>query len=90
MKKYWVIKGYDGANELFNFRKLYGCKGTEKIQTILKTLVSKMALGYDEIIDSGLNEKSRGKLNLLDVRRQRDGSFICGDNPFVTARVIEE
>lgn len=62
-----------------------------QVKCLLKSLVAKAGLSFDEIVDAHARRRSRGSNTLLDV--QKDGPqlrFACGQNPHFIAVLTHE
>jgi len=88
---FWKIEGYDSLTKIYEKELTAGCCSEKQIQAVLQSLVAKAGLDFDEIVGAYAKRKTRIANDLLLV--QRDGPylrFMCGDNPYFTARVIEK
>ncbi len=92
-KKYWLIELWN-STELMEQRKIpIGQITVSQFKNLLITLTAKHTLGDDEIINYFLRKNTKRYSDLLKVQTlQGEGpaSFSCGENPFFTARTIEE
>jgi len=89
--KLWKIEGYDSLIKIYEKELKLGCLSEKQIKAALKSLVAKAGLEFDEIVGAYANRKSKIANDLLLV--QSDGSpsrFMCGENPYFTARIIEK
>jgi len=89
--KFWKIEGYDSLTKIYERELKSGCFSEKQIQAVLQSLVAKAGLDFDEIVGAYAKRNTRVANDLLLV--QRDGPysrFMCGDNPYFTARVIEK
>ena len=62
-----------------------------RIQELLMALAARAGLNYDEIVGAYAAKNAKIANLLLEVRK--DGPhpvYTCGDNPWFTARVVEE
>lgn len=56
MSKFWLIRGYESDNTLFEYKIPYkSLSGTNKIKTAIKLLTAKSSLSDKEIINSNSN-----------------------------------
>jgi len=87
--KVWKIQGYDGQTKIYDIEVKEGLFTENKIQELLKILVAKTSLEFDEIVGAYARKRSKISNDLLLVKR--DGSkpiFNCGENPYFTARIV--
>jgi hypothetical protein len=89
--RFWKIEGYDSLSKIYEKEFKAGCISEKQVQAALQALVAKAGLGFDEIVGAYAKRKTRIANDLLLV--QKDGPclrFMCGDNPYFTARIIEK
>jgi len=89
--KCWKIEGYDSLTKIYEKEFKAGCITEKQIQAVLQSLVAKAGLDFDEIVGAYAKRGTNIANDLLLV--QRDGPyprFMCGDNPYFTARVIDK
>ncbi len=90
-QKYWHIQGFDGLNTIYDQKIKAGCISTNEIENLLKVLVAKAGLNYDEIIGAYAKKGTKIRNELLSVKR--DGPYQiynCGVGPNFMARIIDE
>ena len=83
----WRIEEYDGL-DLIGSYSAPGNLSRREMFRILRQLASRH-LQPTEIISSNLRNRMRGRTDLLEVH-DNNGVFQVGQNPFVTARRIED
>ena len=87
--RYWLIEGYDGTNKIFCAEYKAGIFSESKMKQLLKVLVAKAALNYEEIIGAYANRNSKISNEYLSI--QKDGKnpvYTCGDNPYFVASIV--
>ena len=88
--RFWKIEGYDSLSKIYEKECKADCFSEKQIQAVLQSLVAKAGLDFDDIVGAHAKRKTKIANDLLLV--QKDGPqprFMCGDNPYFTARVIE-
>lgn len=90
-KRYWLIKGWDGIEEIYEERILVGQITENRLKELLRTLTAKLALTEREIIASYAKRRTRVHHDYLEVSLLNGNKYMysCGDNPYVTAEVID-
>ena len=88
-KRYWIIQGWESDKLLFERKVLCGQITEKQMKLLLRCLVAKLSLNYDEIINSYAKRRTRIHANHLEVKYSNGKNYMltCGDNPFVTAQV---
>ena len=89
--RYWLIRGYDGLNTIFETKVRSSQFSEKQIQVLLPVLTAKAGLEFSEIINEYGQRKSKMSSNLLKV--SMDSSipmYLCGDNPHFTACLVDE
>jgi hypothetical protein len=71
IKKYWLIQGYDSLTLIYEKRVACGQLTDEQVKALLKALVAKAGLTFDEIIGAYAKRRTKIANDLLLV--QRDG-----------------
>ena len=91
-RKYWRIVGYNSTRKIYEDTMLLGCCSEREMEALLRALVAKAALTYEEIVDSYAKRNTRRHASHLEVQRDAGARFIlnCGSNPYFTASVVEE
>ena len=82
---HWLIQGFDGLSKTHEWR-IDGRVSQDNIQQLLRTLVGKVGLTLDEIVDAYAVPRAQVNKSLLRV--SRDGPrlrFACGENPHFVA-----
>lgn len=86
-KTYWLIRGYEGSTKIYERRIDSGQMTISQGKDLLKALVAKAGLTFDEIVGAYATRRTKIANDHLLVRS--DGSsptFYCGSNPhFVIA-----
>jgi len=88
--KSYEITLWSGMNELFQAEIPTGCITDQKLQDLLRCLVSKAGLTYQEICDSYVKKNTRNYASHLEVRAECNmtrTTFSCGSNPYAIATV---
>jgi len=89
--KFWKIEGYDSLTKIYEKELKLGCFSEKQIQAVLQSLVAKAGMDFDEIVGAYAKRGTKGANNLLGVHKdRRHHQFMCGINPYFTARVIEK
>jgi len=89
--KFWKIEGYDSLTKIYEKELKLSYFSEKQIQDVLKVLVAKAGLEFDEIVGAYARKKTKIANDSLLV--QKDGPyprFMCGENPYFTARIIEK
>ena len=79
---YWLIEGFDGTTKIYEKRVDAGQFTTDQAKPLLRALVAKAGLTFDEIIGAYAKRRTRIANAHLEVRK--DGPypvFYCGSNP---------
>jgi hypothetical protein len=85
-KRYWLIRGYDSTDLIFEKRVEVGQITDGQLKALLRALTAKAGLTFDEIVASYARRRAEIANILLDV--SRDGpyqQFRCGTNPHFVA-----
>ena len=88
IKKYWLIRGYDSLTLIYEKQVACGQLTDEQVKALLKALVAKAGLTFDEIIGAYAKKRTKIANDLLLV--ERDGPhpiFTCGTNPHFMAEL---
>lgn len=82
----WRIRGYDSTIEIYR-RDFKGSDlGEHQVKSLLRALVARAGLDYDEIVGAYAARRAGIANNLLEVTRDGLGlRFSCGTNPHFTA-----
>lgn len=83
----WKIEEYDGHRLLGSYL-VSGNLGRTGLNRILCQLAARH-LNQKEVIAANLRKGMRGKTNLLEVKDD-NGVLQVGENPFLTARKVDE
>ncbi len=85
--RYWIIKGYDGASEIFDAKVKVHLFTEKQIEVLLRTLAAKY-LDHDEILGALARRKSPIANDLLRVDREGPfPMFRCGVGTHFVAKV---
>ena len=90
-QKYWHIEGYDSTTKIYDRKVIVGSFSNNQIQNLLKALVAKAGLSFDEIVGAYAKKKTRISNDFLLI--QKEGPYpvyVCGDNPHFIARIVVE
>jgi len=88
--KNYEITLLSGMNELFRVEIPIGCITNQKLQDLLRCLVSKAGLTYQEICDSYVKKNNRNYAPHLEVTAEyniKRTTFSCGSDPYAIATV---
>lgn len=83
----WQVDEYDGRRLLGTY-VVPGNLSPEELTRILRQLAARH-LNPKEVIAANLRKKMRGKTDLLEVRND-NGVLQVGENPFLTARKVQD
>jgi len=88
-RRYWVIQGWDGSEMIFERKVLCGQITENSMKLLLRALVSKMSLNFNEIINSHAKRNTKIFTNHLQVNYSNGKHYMltCGDNPYAIATV---
>lgn len=79
---YWLIEGFDSTTKIYERQVDIGQLTTDQAKALLRALVAKAALTFDEIVGAYARRKTRVANDHLYVRREGPYPvFLCGDNP---------
>ena len=67
-KAYWLIQGYDSLNLIFEKRVDASYFSNEQMKSLLKALIAKAGLTFDEVLGGYARRRSRIANDHLDVR----------------------
>jgi hypothetical protein len=88
-KTHWLIEGFDSQNKIYEKRAKIGQLTESQIEALLMALAAKAGLTFDEIVGAYAKRRTNLSNRLLVVTRQGPQQrFMCGENPFFTARAI--
>ena len=88
-QRYWQLRGYDGTTEILSKEVSVSYFSENQIKCLLKALVAKTGLDFDEMVGAYAKKNSKISNDLLTINK--DGAypvFTCGDNPHFIARVV--
>jgi len=89
--RYWHILGYDSLERIYDRKVKVGYFSEARIQELLMALAARAGLNYDEIVGAYATKNVKISNVLLEVRKNGPHpDYTCGDNPWFTARVVEE
>lgn len=87
----WRIEGFDSLDLIYQKDVPVGVLGEKQVQQLLKALVAKAGLDFNEIVGAYAKRGTKLSNNLLSVRRDGpDPTFSCGENPYFTASIIRD
>src|SRR5262249_12127939 len=87
---FWLIRGYNSTECIFEKRVAIGQFTNEQIRDVLKALTAKASLSYSEIIGAYASRRTKAHTHLLDIHRDPTrATFLCGTNPHFVASVID-
>jgi hypothetical protein len=89
MKRYWIVRGFDGTSQLFERKLVRGHYRGAAIEKLLVALASQQ-LQLDELLGACAIVGAPQRNELLAVRRDDHGNMTIGQNPHYLARQIEE
>lgn len=91
-KAYWRIVGYDSTKKIFESEIPWGFFTDKQMSSVLRVLVARAGLTYEEILDSYVKRNTKRYRPLLEVQLQSKPRFclMCGSNPHFTASVVEK
>jgi hypothetical protein len=91
-KRYWRIVGYDSTKTIFESEIPIGLFTDKQMSNVLRVLVARAGLTYEEILDSYVKSNTKRYRSLLEVQVQSKPRFclMCGSNPHFTASVVEK
>ena len=86
-QRYWHIIGYDGTDKIFERKVKIGCYSENQMKQLLRALVARAGLDFEEIIGAYAKRRTRLSNDLLHVHREfRGGTLMCGTNPHFIAK----
>ena len=86
--KYYEITLWSGANELFHTDIPVGCISDQKLNDLLRCLVGKAGLSFQEISDSYLKRNTRRYAPHLEINSECNRTRTttsCGGDPYAVA-----
>ena len=91
-RRYWLIRGYGLRGEkIFERRVALGQFTKAQIQFLLRALVARAGLNFDEIVGAYARRKTKIANDLLGVHKESAQLvYMCGDCPNFTASVVDE
>jgi len=91
MNRYWLIRGYDSFDTIFEMKVKLGQFTRRQIEDLLRALAAKAGLTYQEIVGAYATRRSQIANNLLEVSSDpKYPSYRCGTNPHFTASIVDE
>lgn len=85
MEIYWLIRGYDSTELIYEKQVPKECITETQLKRVLQHLTAKAGLDNDEIIGACLKKKTKTSNQLLDVHKGLRQEFHCGENPYFCA-----
>jgi len=90
-KFYWQIRGYDSTTPVFERTVELGQFTDDQIKRLLKALVAKAGLSYDEMVGAYAKRRTKFANDLLSVHKDIEFSaYTCGSNPHFVAAITDE
>ena len=89
LKRYWMIRGHDGFETIFEMKVALAQFTENRIEQLLKALAAKTGLTYAEIFGAYATRRTKAANNLLVVHKDFP-TWMCGDNPTITATIVDE
>jgi len=86
----YEITLWSGMNELYRAEIPIGCITDQKLHDLLRCLVSKAGLTFQEICDSYVKKNTRNYTSHLEVTtdcNMTHTTYSCGSDPYATATV---
>jgi len=86
----WEITLYSSDKELFSTEIPVGCTSERKVKELLRSLVAKEGLTYEEIADCYTNCNAKRHAHHLEITEEGTKTryiLSCGQNPYATAVV---
>ena len=88
--RYWRISGYDSGSKIFETLVPVGCFTERQVKDLLKALAAKTGLTLDEIVGAYARKNTNYSNDLLLVQKEKPHpEYMCGDDPYFIAEVIE-
>ena len=88
-KTHWLIQGYDSQTKFYERRVNVGQLTDKQVEAMLMALAAKAGLTFDEIVGAYAKKRTKIANGLLVVSREgANQRFVCGENPFFTARTV--
>ena len=91
-QRFWVIRGYDSAQLIFERRLPLGSLSEREVGQMLQRLAAR-DLTCDEVVRSSLRKRAKGYIGHLEIHRdaRRAGGFclMTTGNPHFTATAEE-
>ena len=85
----WQIRGYEGSEKIFETEVRISCFTESQIKNLLKALVAKAGLEFDEIVGAYAKRKMKEPNDLLEINKESSlPVFSCGTNPHFIAKPI--
>jgi hypothetical protein len=91
VKRYWLIRGYDGLRTIFEMRVGLGQFTDEQIKHLLQALAAKAGLTFTEMVGAYARRKTTIANDLLSVHKGFNfPTYSCGCDPHFAASVVDE
>jgi hypothetical protein len=88
-RRFWLIRGYDSLEPIFEKKVSAGQFTDEQIKRLLQALAAKQGLTLDEILGAFAKRKTKIANSLLEVHYDYP-SYTCGLNPHFIATIVDE
>ncbi len=90
-KRYWLIRGYDSTNLIFEKKVKRGQFTEDQIRQLLQALAAKEGLSPDEIVGAYARRGTTISNKLLEVHKDfGQPTYMCSSNPHFVASVVDE
>ena len=89
-RKYWKIEGYNGTEQILDVSEPVSHFSDNQIEVLLQRLVCR-SLSEVEILSASKNKRNR--TSVLEVSKSNTegrGTFMCGESPHFTARILRQ
>ena len=90
-RRTWVIEGYDSTTQLFNIEVPESHFTNDGIEQGIRALAAMQGLTPSEVLSAYARRDRRSYAPLLEMNKGGNPyTIMCGINPHVVARVVEE
>ena len=90
-KRFWLIRGYRGFDEIFSTQIPVGAMTESQCRELLRCLAAKENLSYEEIVGVYVKKKTRQSHELMAVTKNGPyPEYNCGHDPYFSAIVADE
>jgi hypothetical protein len=90
-KRYWMIRGYNGTETIFEIQAGLAQFSDRQIREVLRALAAK-ELSFTEIVGAYTKRGTKKANDLLEVQKRFDDpTYTCGSGvTFFTANIVNE